>query len=488
MNLYKSFSEKSQIHHEKIALICEEGRFTYGDFQRKVDLFASSLESMSISNNFSRFGLLTFNKVNDLVILFAAAKLSLEILVINPDLNRNQIEMLLKETGINILITQQEQSLDYNDCVVLGNIENNIVLSTLKHHTNFISQNEAYLITASSGSTGNPKPIVFSQETKYLRMLQSKDLYNISEEDVILNASGLYHSLGQRLTFLPLLNGCTLVMLSRFNQNKWINNVEKENVTFTIAVSTHLHALSQYLLSDSVERSSLTKLVSSSAGINLETKRLLFNNPKFEFYEQYGASEVATVSNCSAGNFREANDAVGVLCDGVSVEIHEQTDEHTESGEIRVRSPLAFLGYMKEGALEKFKRDSFFKTGDEGSLKGNYLYFHGRNNEVINRGGQKLYPQDIEIQLLNNEKVCECKVIKVNHPYFGESPIAFIVPFSGTNLTISEINSWALTNIPRFQIPGDYVLIEELPKLSSGKIDIIKLQIMYESHRKLTDQ
>ena len=62
------------------------------------------------------------------------------------------------------------------------------------------------------------------------------------------------------------------------------------------------------------------------------------------------------------------------------------------------------------------------------------------------------------------------------------------MPFSGTNLTIGEINSWALTNIPRFQIPGDYVLIEELPKLSSGKIDIIKLQIMYESHRKLTDQ
>lgn len=319
-------------------------------------------------------------------------------------------------------------------------------------------------------------------------MLQSKDLYNISEEDVILNASGLYHSLGQRLTFLPLLNGCTLVMLSKFNQNKWINNVEKENVTFTIAVSTHLHALSQYLLSDSVERSSITKLVSSSAGINFETKRSLFNNPKFEFYEQYGASEVATVSNCSAENFREANDTVGVLCDGVSVEIHDQTDKHTESGEIRVRSPLAFLGYMKEGALKKFERDSFFRTGDEGSLKSNYLYFHGRNNEVINRGGQKLYPQDLEIQLLNNEKVGECKVIKVNHPYFGESPIAFIVPFSGTILTIGEINSWALTNIPRFQIPGDYVFIEKLPKLGSGKIDILKLQNMYESHRESTDQ
>lgn len=487
MNLYKSFLATSRIHHEKIALVCEEGRFTYGEFQRKIDLFASLLEPISTNNNFFRFGLLTFNKVNDLAILFAAAKLSLEILVINPDLNRNQIRVLLKEAGISILITQQEQLLDYNDCVVLGNLENNIILSTVKNFDNSISQNEAYLITASSGSTGNPKPVVFSQETKYLRMLQSKDLYNISEEDVILNASGLYHSLGQRLTFLPLLNGCTLVMLGKFNQNKWIKNVEKENVTFTIAVSTHLHALSQYLLSDSVEKTSLAKLVSSSAAINFETKLSLFNNPKFEFYEQYGASEVATVSNCSAGNFGEANNTVGVLCDGVSVEIHNQTDKPNDSGEIRVKSPLAFLGYMKNGELQKFARDSLFRTGDEGSLKGNFLYFHGRINEVINRGGQKLYPQDLENHLLNNKKVYECKVIRVNHPYFGESPIAFIVPFPGTSLAIGEINSWAFTNIPRFQIPGDYILIEKLPKLGSGKIDILKLQIMYESHRKLTD-
>jgi long-chain acyl-CoA synthetase len=487
MNLYKTFSETSQIHYEKIAIVCEEGRFTYGEFQKKVDLFASSLGSISIKNHFFRFGLLTFNKVNDLVILFAAAKLGLEILVINPELNRNQIEILLKETGITILITQQEQSLDYTDCIVLGNLDNSIILRTLKKHTNLISQNEAYLITASSGSTGNPKPIVFSQGTKYLRMLQSKDLYNISAEDVILNASGLFHSLGQRLTFLPLLNGCTLVMLSKFNQNKWIKNVERENVTFTIAVSTHLHALSQYLLSDSIEKTSLNKLVSSSAGINFETKRSLFNNPKFEFYEQYGASEVATVSNCSVENFGEANNSVGVLCDGVSVKIHDQTDKPNESGEIRVRSPLAFLGYMKEGELVKFNRDSFFRTGDEGSLKGNYLYFHSRNNEVINRGGQKLYPQDLENHLLNNTKVYECKVIRINHPYFGESPIAFIVPFPGSSLTISEINSWALKNVPRFQIPGDYVLIEKLPKLASGKIDMIKLQTMYESLSKLTD-
>jgi long-chain acyl-CoA synthetase len=485
MNLYESFSATSQIHYKKIALVCEDGRFTYEELQIKTDLFASLLESISTNSNCFRFGLLTFNTVNDLAILFAAAKLNLEILVINPELNRNQIEVLLKEAGISILIIRQEQSAHYNDCVVLGNLENSIILDTLRKFNNIISQNKSYLITASSGSTGNPKPIVFSQETKYLRMLQSRDIYNVSEEDVILNASGLYHSLGQRLTFLPLLNGCTLVMLSKFNQYKWIKSIEIENVTFTIAVSTHLHALSQYLLSDNVKKTALAKLVSSSAAINFETKLSLYNNPKFQFYEQYGASEVATVSNCSARNFNEHNNTVGVLCDGVSVEIHNQSDKPSDSGEVKVKTPLAFLGYMKDGELQTFARDSFFRTSDEGSLKGNYLFFHGRMNEVINRGGQKIYPQDLENHLLNNKNIYECKVIKANHPYFGEIPIAFIVPLPGICVTISEINSWALINIPRFQIPGDYFLIETLPRLGSGKIDILKLQIMYESDRHL---
>jgi acyl-CoA synthetase (AMP-forming)/AMP-acid ligase II len=264
--------------------------------------------------------------------------------------------------------------------------------------------------------------------------------------------------------------------------------VEKENVTFTIAVSTHLHALSEYLLSDSVKKTSLAKLVSSSAAINFETKVSLFNNAKFDFYEQYGASEVATVSNCSARNFSESKNTVGVVCDRVSVEIYNEPDKSNNVGEIRVRSPLAFLGYMKDGELQAFSRDSFFRTGDEGSLEGNFLYFHGRINEVINRGGHKLYPQDLENHLLNNKKVYECKVLGVNHPYFGESPIAFIVPFPGTTLTKGEINSWALLNIPRFQIPGDYILIEKLPKLGSGKIDILKLKVMYESYSQTTNK
>jgi fatty-acyl-CoA synthase len=205
-------------------------------------------------------------------------------------------------------------------------------------------------------------------------------------------------------------------------------------------------------------------------------------NDKFEFYEQYGASEVATVSNCSKENFLEDQTSVGTLCDGVDVEIHDSEIDSSNLGEIKVKTSIAFMGYMKDGSLQTFSRNSYFKTGDVGRLKNKLLFFHGRIQEVINRGGQNLYPQDIESYLLNNEKISECKVIKANHPYFGEVPIAFIATFPGASLTKSEINSWSLINIPRFQIPGDYIFLEKLPKLGSGKVDIIKLQTIFQSH------
>jgi acyl-CoA synthetase (AMP-forming)/AMP-acid ligase II len=187
--------EAVRSHHDKIALVSESSRFTYEELQKRVESFASFLKLISTNDNFLRFGLLIENNIDDIAILLAASKLNIEILTINPDLNRDQIGILLKETGTRILVIEQGKLSSYNDCVVLGKLEDKIFINTSKSIGDIISQNLAYLITASSGSTGNPKPIVFSQEIKYLRMLQSKKLYSISDDDVILNASGLYHYL-----------------------------------------------------------------------------------------------------------------------------------------------------------------------------------------------------------------------------------------------------------------------------------------------------
>ena len=99
-----------------------------------------------------------------------------------------------------------------------------------------------FLITLSSGSTGEPKPVIVTEKNKFDRAAQAVDLYEISSQDVILNASPFFQSLGQRLTFVPILTGATLGLLERFSVSRWIKSVESFGVTFTIAVSSHLHS------------------------------------------------------------------------------------------------------------------------------------------------------------------------------------------------------------------------------------------------------
>lgn len=479
MSIYESLKEIALIHKSKIAIASENEYINYASLLIKIDNFSELLLKYIPKEKTIRIGILAHNEIDDIAILLAVAKINYQLLTINPTLKRLEIDLLLSESGVDTLIVDKLNIKDYEDYFVIGNIgEKFIISNTNSGATNNIHY-PAYLITASSGSTGVPKPIVFSQETKLLRMKQSRKLYSIDESDIILNASAIYHSLGQRLTFLPLLNGSTLILLKSFSPKKWIEKITTEKVTFTIAVSTHLHGLSDFLTSSLVNKTYLSKIVSSSAGISKDVKKSLYQSKKISFYEQYGASEVATVSNCTKEDFFEDAESVGRICEGVQASINFNESKNQNYGEIEVKSPYAFIGYMKTGKLNEFNKDNWFPTGDIGDIKNGHLYFLGRAKEIINCGGQNVFPKDIEGYLLKNVNVKECLVLGFSDLYFGQIPVAFVVTNNKKLFGKSEINSWALLNIPKFQMPHDYIFLDALPKLGSGKVDSISLRSIY---------
>jgi len=479
MSIYQSLKEIALTHNSKVAIVSESESINYTNLIIKIDTFSELLLKFIPREKTIRIGILIHNEIDDIAILLAAAKINYQVLTINPTLKRQEVDLLLNESGVDTLIVTRTDIKGYEDFIVIGNVGDKLVISKTPSNTIDILQYPVYLITASSGSTGDPKPIVFSQETKLLRMQQSRNLYSISESDIILNASAIYHSLGQRLTFLPLLNGSTLILLKSFSPKKWIEKVTIEKVTFTIAVSTHLHGLAEFLTSSLVGKTSLSKIVSSSAGISKKVKKSLYESKKLNFYEQYGASEVATVSNCSKEDYFEDTESVGRICEGVKASINYKESKNQSYGEIEVKSPYAFIGYMKTGKLDEFNKNSWFRTGDIGDIKNEHLYFFGRTKELINCGGQNLFPKDIEGYLLKNINVMECCVLGFSDSYFGQIPVAFLIVNNKILFGKREINSWALLNIPKFQIPHDYIFLDSLPKLGSGKIDAVKLKSIY---------
>ena len=482
MLLYNTLKKIALEHPNKIAIRANEEFITYQDLVVQIDMIAQKISLEITTFGINKIAIIAKAGIPETVFLFAASKSNLKILTINPELTVSQRNTLMQACGINTaLIVKKIKGSEVGDFrsfdsywELLKVFENN------SEKKDGLSQDD-FLITGSSGSTGAPKPLVFSQATKFLRMIQSRDLYKIGSESVILNASPIFHSLGQRLTFLPLLNGGELVILKKFNPETWTEKVLKENVSFTIAVSTHLQSIIPKWLNGEFAESNLKSVVSSSAAINKETKKLLFENRRVDFHEQYGASEVATVTNCNRDFYRNYPDSIGEVCENVELEIRNQKNDGV--GDVFIRSKLAYSGFMKNGSLMKHDIDTFVEVGDIGSLKDSRIFFFkGRSRDVINIGGQNVYSTDISRKIQEMRGVNECIVIGVEDKYFGEKPIALITLNPDSMITKSDLNSWCFQNMPNFQRPHDFMILDNLQRLPSGKYDLIGMHQIYTNH------
>jgi long-chain acyl-CoA synthetase len=482
MLLYNTLERIALKHPNKIAIRTNEEFITYQDLVAQIDIIAQKISMEITTFGINKIAIIAKAGIQETVFLFAASKTNLKILTINPELTISQRNTLMEACGINIaLIVKRLKGSEEGHFRSFDSYWELLNVFEKKFEKNDGLSQDDFLITGSSGSTGQPKPLVFNQATKILRMIQSRDLYKIGSDSVILNASPIFHSLGQRLTFLPLLNGGELVILKKFNPETWAERVIKENVSFTIAVSTHLQSIIPKWLNGEFVDSNLQSVVSSSAGINKETKNLLFENGRVDFHEQYGASEVATVTNCNKDLYKSYPDSIGEVCENVELEIRNQKSDGV--GDVYIRSKLAYSGYMKNGSLLKHDNNTFVEVGDIGSLRDSRIFFFkGRSRDVINTGGQNVYSIDISKKIQEMTGVNECIVIGVEDKYFGEKPIALITLKPNSVVTKSDLNSWCFQNMPNFQRPHDFMILDNLQRLPSGKYDLIGLHQIYANY------
>jgi len=405
------------------------------------------------------------------------------VIPINPSLQAEQVAHFLRSVDADILIVDEEIKQSFrNENLMIRVYETNHLNQSfevasqtkteLLHHSDY----DQFLITLSSGSTGMPKPIVFSEANKIARFEQTVRLFSVTKNDVVLCASPFYHSLGQRLTFLPLLLGATLVQLTRFTAFNWSKTVVENGVTFTIPVSSHLHELVDLLLAKPFVYNSLRCIVTSSAAINETVKQDLFESLSCDFYEMYGASEIATATTLNREQARYKLGSVGIPCPGVEVRVVDSDlndCEPGETGQIIVRSPLASSGYygLPSTTSESFI-GGFFLTGDLGYLdQDGYLFFVDRKKDLIVAGGINIYPSDIETVINEIPSVKDCAVVGINDPYLVEVPVAAIILRDDSKLTEKEIRSYVGQKLSSFQRPLKYFFRSDFPMTASGKLD-----------------
>lgn len=331
-----------------------------------------------------------------------------------------------------------------------------------------------------SGTTGNPKGVILTHGNVVHSVLSYAQTLPLSAEDTTVIAVPLFYVTGliaQLLLFLSL--GGTSVILRRFNEDELVCLLEHHRATFFHAVETVFIKLLQAAARRSADLSSLRLAACGGGPVMPRTiiglrERL----PYLDFRPVYGLTETsspASIMPVDVNSCPERARSAGQPIPVVECRVMDETGTDVpvgEVGELWLRGPVVSPGYFRNAeATRAAYRNGWFATGDLARVDGEgFLYIQDRKKDMIIRGGEKVFPTEVEAVLTGHPAVAEAAVVGVPEPVYGESVKAFIVPAPGASPDASELEAWLKQRLARYKVPATYVFVSALPRSSNGKI------------------
>jgi long-chain acyl-CoA synthetase len=325
-----------------------------------------------------------------------------------------------------------------------------------------------------SGSTGVPKRVVRTHDALLHELEALQKVLHIREDDRFLGVAPFSHVNGLVRTMMTSMYvGARLYPMAEFRRREMLNLMTSERVTFFGGLPQMFAILSQTPLRGAVDLSSLRVVFSSSAPLTVVDNRR-FQACYGVFVRQlYGSTETGTISfNCHESPERSLQ-SVGIPLDGVRVEILDAAGNSLPSnheGEIAIASLFAASGYLDNpAATKKSFRDNFYFPGDLGFKdEAGQITITGRKKIIINRGGFKVNPYEVEEVIREHPKVADVVVFGLPGPHGDDVVCCLIVP--SKDCTVDEIIFYCRERIADFKIPTRIEFRDGLPTSSTGKI------------------
>jgi acyl-CoA synthetase (AMP-forming)/AMP-acid ligase II len=198
--------------------------------------------------------------------------------------------------------------------------------------------------------------------------------------------------------------------------------------------------------------------------------------PRVRLGNGYGMSETVGLGTQTGGDlFVTMPESVGPAQPTVEVQIRDEYGTvlpEGQTGEICLRSPSVFLGYWNDPAATSaaLDEDRWYRTGDYGRVSGGLLFLESRRRDMILRGGENIYPIEIENRLIEHPDIDEAAVIGVDHSELGQEPRAFVVPRPGSDLTEEQVRTWCAAVLAPFKVPASVEFRTALPYTETGKL------------------
>jgi acyl-CoA synthetase (AMP-forming)/AMP-acid ligase II/acyl carrier protein len=344
------------------------------------------------------------------------------------------------------------------------------------------------LLMHTSGTTGKPKIVPFEQwritEAARNRIQQGE----ITSSDRGLAAIAFYSNAGIRRGLLPpLLVGGSVICPASLDAETLVDSMEKLAPTYYFAsAATHIAVLETIERRGRPLEHSLRLAFTGAAALPAPVRRRLEHALGIPIVTAYGMTETGTIAQTPLPPAKAPDGAVG-LPTFLEVRIADQDGcvlGPDQTGEIIVRGAEVAQGYENdESANSAAFRNGWFRTGDWGRVDGaGFVYLSGRIKDVINRGGAKVSPAEVEGALAEHPQVVEAAVFAVDHPTLGEDVAAAIVPRTLAVVEEDELREFVRARLAAFKVPTRIIALPVLPRGPLGKVDRTELARIAEPH------
>ncbi len=491
----------AQVEPEKTALIdLEDDRsYSYKELNRRADRTARMLAGTHNVGPGDRVAVLGENRVEQVDLLFAVAKLGAMLVPVNWRLSAEEVAYILQDAEPTVLFYGSD--VDATADALGGGLWSGPLVAfdeadgfpaALDSYEPLPTANEELtadtplMLLYTSGTTGRPKGAILTHGSITWNAINTATGWDLRQDDVTITHTPFFHTGGWNVLTLPLLHrGATVVLARRFDPGQTLEAVSRHGVTVLFAVPT----MFQMILDEP-----------GFAGADLDTVRFFISGgapcpvPLIEAYagrglvfkQGYGLTEVGP--NCFVLHERDAIRKAGAVgfpvlhLDTRLVDGDGQVVPRGEVGELQLRGPTVCAGYWKnpDASAAALSADGWFATGDLFRQDADgYHYVVGRLKEMFISGGENVYPAEVERVLYEMEAVVEAAVIgapddkwgEVGHAYVAFGEAAGELPTSETLLGLCR------ERLARYKVPKTLTILKSLPKGASGKIEKKQLEV-----------
>ncbi len=473
MNIIDSIKNSVKNYPEKTALIFENDSLTFKDLWKSIESFSSFIASL---NGNKVISLMAENSSSFVISYLGMINSGKTVHLIPPEISEINFHAQISSSNSSSIIcssTVFDKISNFESINIpifqFNEIPKNIDSKPINSEVN----NFAYLIYT-SGTTSTPKGVAVTHSMVNFTTKNIIHVLKYTNSDIDVLPLPLYHSFGLGCLHTSLCVGSTIILLKNTNDLQYILNIiKKYNATTFAALPSTLSKFLKFnenILADYF--SSIRLIITNSTKIPINTisnfKKILLNGNLATYY---GLTEASRSTFMIFDKNLTNDESVGRSAPNIQIKIINDSDQESETGEIWIKGDNVIKTYWEKKFNDKNLVDGWLRTGDLGYVdKNGYLYLLGRSDDVINIGGEKVLPDEIEKIVKQIDGVEDVAAFGIDHEIFGQVIKLHVIKSLNSNLDKSTILHYCIKHLEKYKIPSKIDFVKNLPQTDYGKV------------------